>query len=150
MSAQTKIAAEASVREAEATVKLADEARRYRELGWRRIVTYEDTGGGGQWRDVTFRNVGLGPALNCIFVVYFGDEYWALKCGFFLRPGEDVRTNVWRTTGTPEGFPLGFFDPVGGRGDEWPYAGGPRGASPDSVRAASVESSEDLERQRGS
>ena len=32
MSAQTKIAAEASVREAEATVKLADEARRYESL----------------------------------------------------------------------------------------------------------------------
>ena len=53
-------------------------------------------------------------ALNCLFIVAFKDDQWAIKSGFSLIPGEASRTKVWATRGTPRGYPVDLFNPTGG------------------------------------
>jgi hypothetical protein len=65
MARQTKIAAEAGVTEATATVRLAEEARLDRELSWSPYLVRTGTNETDRW--VGIENVGRGPALRCFY-----------------------------------------------------------------------------------
>ena len=116
----TDQAAGAAKVEAEATVRLAKQAREDRELAWRPHIAIEvpDHRQGPEQDAVTatITNVGNGPAIDCTFWAYRGDTHtqrWGWQGGIALRSSQSrlIENMLLGPPGTAPRFPEGIFDP---------------------------------------
>ena len=104
--------------EGQATLAIATEAHRDRELAWRPVLTWEVTGvtaaGSGTWAEtVVIKNVGNGPAIDCEYVSLDNDRF-VYRRGFALRAGEVVELSIEASEAPWEKEPQGLFDPATG------------------------------------
>lgn len=99
MAAQAKKGVEVAAQEAAATARLASAAQTDRELAWRPHVVIEPGDGSGGSADaftdvLTVRNVGPGPALNCVCIVRDDERGWGCSTPFSLMPGGDHKVTI--------------------------------------------------------
>ncbi len=116
--AEARQASDAARAEAQATLTIATEAHRDRELVWRPVLTWELTdvkaAGSGAWAEtVAIKNVGNGPAIACEYVSLDNDR-WAYRRGFAIRAGEIVELPIEASERPWAKVPQGLFDPATG------------------------------------
>ncbi len=115
---EARRASEAARDEGQATLAIATEAHRDRELTWRPVLTWEVTdqtaAGSATWAEtVVIKNVGHGPAIACEYVSV-DDDRWAYRRGFALRAGEVVNLSAEALEPPWAEEPQGLFDPAAG------------------------------------
>jgi hypothetical protein len=100
--------------EAEATHRLADEARTDRYLAWAPVLASEFLGHSTIGERVRVKNIGSGPALNCVF---FSEQAGRLgvSAKFSLSSGEKREIECDRTLAIESiDYPAGIGTPLGG------------------------------------
>ena len=100
MAGYTKRAAKAASDEAEATVKLVESAKQDRELTWRPWITVEDLNNPethAQPKMITVRNMGVGPALRCLYMTNQPRGEWRQLSGFDIPAGGRLESIQVRT-----------------------------------------------------
>lgn len=115
---EARRASDAARDEGQATLAIATEAHRDRELAWRPVLTWEvrdvTAAGSDTWAEkVVIKNIGNGPAITCEYVSLDNDR-WAYRRGFALRAGEVVELSIEASDPPWEKEPQGLFDPAFG------------------------------------
>jgi hypothetical protein len=91
----TAVMAYYAKREAEATVKLVENAKQDRELTWRPWITVEvvrDPSSGGEPKSITVRNMGVGPALRCLYLTRQPRNEWRQLSRFDVPAREKLES----------------------------------------------------------
>ena len=117
---EARRASDAAREEGQATLGLATETHRDRELAWRPVLTWEVTdpegasGGepaGERTTVVVVKNVGNGPAIGCEYVARDHGRC-TYRRGFALSAGEVVELSIGASEPPWEQEPQGLFDPA--------------------------------------
>ncbi len=116
---EARRASDAAREEGQATLGIATETHRDRELAWRPVLTWEVTdlatasGGEPEQAGVTVvvKNVGNGPAIGCEYVARDRGRCTYHR-GFALSAGEVVELSIGASKPPWQQEPQGLFDPA--------------------------------------
>jgi hypothetical protein len=103
---QTRDAAQASRKEAEAATRTIEEMRRDRDLSWQPYLITGHATVAAQ-RTTTVINIGRGPAVNCLYANRFRGA-WAKKGVFGLGPSQEEV--MWTPEAAAPPIPAALFE----------------------------------------
>lgn len=116
---EARRASDAAREEGRATLAIASDTHRDRELAWRPVLTWERPGmtpastarPAATETLVVIKNVGSGPAIACEYVSRDHGRH-AYRRGFSLRAGEVVELSLGASEPPWQHEPPGLFDPT--------------------------------------